>query len=112
MMSILDKIKTRIKINDNVVVITGSDRGRRGKVLYIDRKRGRVVVEGINKHQKFVRPSQDNPKGGMISKEFPINASNVMYFCDKCKQGVRVGVKESDKTKQRICKKCGKTLDK
>lgn len=111
-MNIVERIKTRLKINDNVVVIAGSDRGRRGKVLFIDRKRGRIVVEGINKRQKFVKPSQDNPKGGMISREFPINISNVMYFCDKCKQGVRIGVKESEKANQRICKKCGKTLDK
>ncbi len=112
MISLMDKVKTKLKKNDNVVVVTGSDRGRRGKILLIDRKRGRVVVEGINKKQKFVRPSQENPKGGMVTKEVAISISNVMYFCDKCKQGVRIGVKESDKANQRICKKCGKTLDK
>ena len=64
-------IKTSLKKNDNVVVVTGSDRGKRGKVLFIDRKKGKIVVEGINKKKKFVRPSQENPKGGIIRLEFP-----------------------------------------
>lgn len=104
-------IKTMIKKNDNVVILSGADRGKRGKVLFIDRKKGRVIVEGINKKKKFVRRSQENPKGGTISLEFPINISNVMLFCDKCKKGVRLDYDVKGKSKVRICSKCGKSYD-
>lgn len=107
----LQMIDTKIKKNDNVVVLTGSDKGQRGKVLYVDRKKGRVVVEGVNKKKKFVRPSQENPKGGVISLEYPLNISNVAYFCDKCKKGVRINIDFKDKNKIRKCKKCGRSLD-
>lgn len=107
-----EKISTKLKKNDNVVIIGGSDRGKRGKVLNVDRFKGRIVVEGVNKRSKFLRPSQENPKGGVASLEFPIHISNVMYFCDKCKKGVRVGTELKDKTKARVCKSCGKSLDK
>ncbi len=105
-------ISTKLKKNDNVVVLSGADKGRRGKILFIDMKKGRVVVEGVNKKKKFVRPSQENPKGGIISLEYPINISKVMVFCDKCKKGVRVGVQLKDDNKIRVCRKCGKSFDK
>ncbi len=103
-------IKTRIKKDDNVIVITGAEHGHSGKVLYVDRKKGRVVVEGINKKKKFVRPSQENPKGGIISLERPIHISNVQYFCEKCKMGVRIGIQIKNDSKVRVCKKCGKAF--
>ncbi len=106
-------MKTKLKVNDQVVVISGADRGKRGKILYVDQKHGRVVVEGINKKNKFVRPTQENPKGGILTREYPVNISNVMYFCEKCKKGVRIkAVHETGKTKTRNCIKCGKSLDK
>ena len=80
---------TRIKVQDTVVVISGADRGRRGKVLFIDRRNARVIVEGVNKKDKFLRPSQENPKGGVVSREYPIHLSNVMLFSDKQKKGIR-----------------------
>jgi len=103
--------KTKIKVNDNVVVISGSDRGRRGKVLFIDMKSGRVIVEGVNKKKKFLKASQENPNGGILSREFPINLSNVMVFCDKCKKGVKTGIQIKNDNKIRNCKKCGKSID-
>ncbi|HON77147.1 MAG TPA: 50S ribosomal protein L24 [Spirochaetota bacterium] len=103
--------KSIIKKNDNVVVISGKDRGSRGKVLFVDTKRGRVVIEGVNKKKKFLRPSNENPKGGVISIEYPINISNVMVFCEKCKKAVRLGIEISGDKKVRVCKKCNKTLD-
>ncbi len=105
-------VKTRLKNEDPVVVVTGSDRGRRGKILKLDRKRGRVIVEGVNKRKKYLRASQENPKGGALTIEFPIDISNVMYFCDKCKKGVPIGIEFKDKNKTRVCRKCGKSLDK
>jgi large subunit ribosomal protein L24 len=103
--------KTKLKKNDTVVVITGKDKGRRGKLLFVDGQKGRVVVEGVNKKKKMVRPSQDNPKGGFISREFPINISNVMVFCDKCKKPVRLGYEIKGDKKVRICVKCKKNID-
>ena len=68
--------------------------------------------DSFNKKKKFVRPSQENPKGGVINLEYPVNISKVMIFCDKCKKGVRVGMEIKDSGKNRVCKKCGKSLDK
>ena len=101
-----------LKKNDNVVVISGKDKGKRGKILLVDLKKDVVVVEGVNKKKKYTRATQENPKGGVLEIEYPLKASNVMYFCEKCKKGVRLGtlVKE-DASNQRVCKKCGKSLD-
>ncbi|OHD68290.1 MAG: 50S ribosomal protein L24 [Spirochaetes bacterium RBG_16_49_21] len=107
----LNKEQSRIKANDNVVVTAGSDRGRRGKVLKIGAKRGRIIVEGINKRNKYIKPGPESPKGGTANIEFPIDMSNVMIFCDKCKKGVRIGIAYKDDKKTRVCKKCGKNLD-
>ena len=104
-------VRSVVKKDDSVVVTAGADRGKRGKVLFVDRSRGRIVVEGINKKKKFVRPSQQNPKGGAISLEFPINISNVLLFCEKCKKGVRLGVSSTSDARQRVCRKCGKSID-
>ena len=108
-----ERVRTRIKINDTVVVQSGADRGRKGKVLLVDRKKNRIVVEGINKKNKRMRATQENPKGGIISREFPIPASKVMIFCDKCKGGVRLGSADSEKTgkRTRVCRGCGKSFD-
>ncbi|HQO00844.1 MAG TPA: 50S ribosomal protein L24 [Spirochaetota bacterium] len=103
--------KSIIKKNDSVVVVYGKDRGSRGKVLFVDTKRNRVVVEGVNKKKKYLKPSNENPKGGVISIEYPINLSNVMVFCEKCKKAVRLGMNINGEKKVRVCKKCNKTLD-
>ncbi len=107
-----DKCSTSLKKNDSVVVMNGAFKGKRGKVLKIIKDSGRIVVEGINKRNKYIRPSQEHPQGGMINIEFPIHISNVMCFCDKCKKGVRIGVEVKEKSKSRVCSKCGKSLDK
>lgn len=107
-----DIIKTRIKKDDTVIVKTGADSGKRGKVLSIDKKKGRIIVEGINKRNKFFKKTQEHPKGGVQNKEFPINISNVMLFCEKCKKGVRIGIEMKNDEKTRVCRKCGKSLDK
>ena len=107
-----DSVKTKLKVNDNVVVVSGTERGKRGKILKVNKEKGRVIVEGVNKRNKFVRASQENPKGGMINIEFPIALSNIMIFCDKCKKPSRIGVEIKDDMKVRVCRKCGKSLDK
>jgi len=106
-------MKTKLKTNDQVVVISGADRGKRGKILAVSAKNDKVIVEGVNKKNKYIKATQENPKGGMITREYPVNLSNVMYFCDKCKKGVRVQKVISDgKDKGRTCNKCGKSIDK
>lgn len=103
---------SNLKKNDSVVVTSGAFKGKRGKILKISKDRGRIVVEGINKRNKYIKPSQEHPQGGMINIEFPIHISNVMYFCDKCKKGIRIAVETKEKSKNRICRTCGKSLDK
>lgn len=83
-----------VKKNDLVVVLSGADKGKAGKVLVTLPERGRVVVEGVNVMKKAIRKSQDNPKGGIITKEFPIAAARVMlqekFELRKKKRGVAV----------------------
>ena len=101
----------QIKVDDTVEVITGDDRGQRGRVLKVDRSAGKMLVEGINLVYKHVRRSQRNPQGGRLSKEMPVRISNVMLVCEKCNQRSRVGVRyEKDGSKVRYCKKCGTTI--
>jgi len=97
-----------IRASDTVEVIRGDDRGKRGRVLRVDRKAGRVVVEGINRVFKHVRRSQKNPQGGRLSKEAPIHLSNVMLVCSACNAATRTGARFlPDGAKERYCKKCG-----
>jgi large subunit ribosomal protein L24 len=100
-----------IKANDTVEVIAGDDRGQRGKVLTVDRQAGRVVVEGVNRVYKHVRRSQKNPQGGRLSKEMPVQVSNVALVCPKCGKPTRVGARfVDDGSKERYCKKCGASV--
>ena len=97
-----------IKSNDTVKVIAGEDRGSTGKVLRVDRKAGKLVVEGINRVYKHVRRGQKNPQGGRLSKEMPISVSNVLLVCEGCGAAARLGVRWlPDGAKERYCKKCG-----
>ena len=102
-----------VKSGDTVIVISGKDKGKKGKVLKVLPKENKVIVEGINmitKHMKAQGPTQ---QGGIIKMEGAINASKVMQYCDRDKVGVRVGYKIlEDGSKTRICKKCGEVLDK
>lgn len=108
--------KMLIKKGDMVEVITGDDRSRGdrrtiAKVLVVLRDEGKLVVEGVNKVYKHVRPSQRNPKGGRVSKEMPIQASNVLLYNPELGKGVRIGVKvNANGDKMRVCKKTGREL--
>lgn len=85
--------KVKLKKDDEVIIIAGrsEDKGKKGKILSVDKKRDRVYVSGINRRKKFVRPTQENPQGGVIEIEQSIHISNVMLFDSKQKKGVRVG---------------------
>jgi len=81
----------KIRKNDNVMIISGNDRGKTGKVLKVFPKKLRVIVEGINVRKKHTKPSQNNPQGGIIEKESPIHISNVMLLDPKSNEPTRVG---------------------
>ena len=97
-----------IRANDIVEVIAGDDGGERGKVLKVDRQAGKLIVEGVNRVYKHVRRSQRNPQGGRLSKEMPVQISNVLLVCPKCSKAARTGARlQADGSKERYCKKCG-----
>jgi large subunit ribosomal protein L24 len=100
-----------IKTNDIVLVISGPDRGQRGKVLRVISDRGKVVVEGVNRVFKHMRRSQKNPQGGRLSKEMPIDVSNVALLDPNSDKPTRVGVRVlADGTKERYAKRSGASL--
>ena len=102
--------------NDQVLVISGNYRGMRGTVLKVFPEKNRVIVEGINFIKRHTRPNQKLPQGGIVEREGPIHASNVMVVCPKCNKLTTTGMKLiEDKTKQqknriRYCKKCGEMI--
>ncbi|MBC7075431.1 MAG: 50S ribosomal protein L24 [Syntrophomonadaceae bacterium] len=101
-----------VKKGDTVVVITGKDVGKKGKVLRVLPKENRVIVEGVNRVKRHQRPSRAIPQGGILQIEAPLHASNVMLLCTKCKKPTRVGKKILDNNeKVRVCKKCGEIID-
>ena len=105
-----------IRKDDMVEVITGDDAGgpkarTTGRVLRVLPKEGKVVVEGVNRVYKDLQPSRQNPQGGRLSKEMPIDVSNVLLYCSTCRRGVRIGRRYGDDGhKERYCKKCGNSL--
>src|SRR5271157_3610026 len=98
-----------VKKDDMVEVITGDDAlaGRARKVLRVIPDEGKLVVEGVNRVYKHVKPNRRNPQGGRLSKEMAIDASNVLLYCPTCRRGVRIGKRYADDgSKERFCKKC------
>ncbi|WP_078543135.1 50S ribosomal protein L24 [Litchfieldia alkalitelluris] len=101
-----------VKKGDKVQVISGKDKGKQGVILESFPKKDRVLVEGVNIVKKHSKPSQDNPQGGIISKEAPIHVSNVMPLDPKSGVPTRVGYEVVDGKKVRVAKKSGEKLDK
>ncbi len=102
-----------IKKDDLVVIISGDDAepGRAHRVLRVIPDKGKIVVEGVNRVYKHLKPNRRNQQGGRLSKEMPIDISNVMLYCPTCKRGVRMGRRYGDDGhKERYCKKCGGSL--
>src|SRR5438309_799053 len=102
----------RIKTDDEVIVIGGKDRGKRGKVLRVEPKKERVYVEGLNMIKRHQRPSQTTGQGGgVIEREGPIHVSNVMLIDPKDGKPTRVGIEVADGKRLRIAKRSGARLD-
>ena len=99
----------KIKKGDTVKVIAGKDKDKEGKVISVDRKKNKVLVEGINKITKHEKPSAANQNGGIVQKEAPIDASNVMYVHKG--KATRVGFTVKDGKKVRVAKSTGEVID-
>jgi large subunit ribosomal protein L24 len=102
-----------VKKEDIVEVLAGDDKGKQGRVLEVLPDKGKVIVEGVNRVYKHLKPSQKNPQGGRLSKEMPVDASNVLLVCPSCRRGSRIGKRyDEEGRKERYCKRCGAGLGK
>ena len=99
-----------IKRDDKVIVLSGKDKGKEGKVLSVDPKAGKVIVEGVSVASKHSKPRKQGDKGGIIKVETPIYACKVMVVCPKCGKATRVAHKLENGKNVRVCKKCGATM--
>ena len=99
-----------IRKDDKVIVLSGKDKGKEGKVLSADPKAGKVIVEGVNVASKHSKPRKQGDKGGIIKVETPIYACKVMVVCPKCGKATRVAHKLENGKNVRVCKKCGANL--
>jgi large subunit ribosomal protein L24 len=106
----------RVRKNDQVVIIAGNYKGKKGKVLKVFPEKNQLIVEGVHFIKRHTRPSQQNPQGGVIEKEAPIHVSNAMVICPKCNTPARMGsrmVKDEAKNRKnrvRVCKNCNEML--
>ena len=110
---VMSSIQTPIRKNDNVVVIAGKDRGKRGRVLRLVPGKNRLIVEGVNFVKKHTRPNpRQNVKGGIVEREAPFHVSNVQLVCPECGAPTRIGRRLlGDGRKVRICRKCDGVVD-
>jgi len=100
----------KIKTGDTVLIISGKDKGKKGKVIKSLPREGRIIVEGINIRKKHVRPRREGEKGQIVEVPAPFDVSNVKLICPKCKNATRVGYKIVEKNKYRVCKKCNQEI--
>ena len=99
-----------VKKDDVVIVLSGDDKGTKGKVIATSPEEGKVLVEGVNVIHKHVKPRRQGETGGIIDAEGAIYASNVALYCPKCDKGVRTKTQVVDGKKVRVCAKCGKEI--
>lgn len=107
---------SRIKVGDEVVILSGKDRGRVGKVIEKIPREDKLVVGGVNITKRHIRAQKRGQESGIVEREAPIPSGKVMLVCPRCGKRARVGVKvtsleEGEKEKLRICKKCGEVID-
>lgn len=100
----------KLKVNDEVIVIAGKDKGKTGKLEKINFKKSEVIVSGVNLVKKALRPSQENPQGGFTEVERPLHVSNIAVVSPKTKKSTRVRIEEKDGKKVRVAVACGSVL--
>lgn len=109
-------MKVKIHKNDNVIVIAGNDKGKTGKILKVFPKESRVIIEGVNIRKRHSKPTQNNPQGGIMEKEAPIQISNVMLLDPKSNEPTRIGAqiildeKTGKKKRARVSKVSGEMI--
>ena len=110
----MSRLQTPIRRNDTVIVTTGKDRGKKGRVIKVVTEKNRLIVEGVNLIKRHTRPNPaKNVKGGIVSREASLHASNVQLVCPECSAMTRVGHRIlNDGRKIRICRKCDGVVDK
>lgn len=101
-----------IKKNDTVQIISGDEKGKKGRVLSMLSKDDRIIVEGINMIKRHMKPSKKYSQGGIIEREAAVNRSNIMLVCPKCDKPTKIGNKMLENEKKiRLCKKCGEVIE-
>ncbi len=100
----------KLKREDNVMVLSGKDKGKSGKITAVLPKSMAVVVDGVAVVKRHTKPTQTKPRGGIVEKSLPLPVSKVALVCPNCKKITRVGYQIKGKEKQRICKKCNKVI--
>lgn len=103
--------KPFVKKGDEVLVLSGKDRGRSGKVIQVMPREGKVIIEGIHIVKKHKKPTQKTPQGGIIEMPGPVHISNCMVICPRCKKPTRVKREEVGGRRDRRCRKCGESLN-
>jgi large subunit ribosomal protein L24 len=108
----LENALVQIRKNDSVMVISGKERGKTGKVLRVNPKEDAVIIERVNVVKRHTKARGPQQSGGIVEKEASIPASNIMIMCDKCNAPVRMGRRVlADGNKVRVCRRCGEALD-
>jgi large subunit ribosomal protein L24 len=103
--------RVHVRKGDTVLVVTGKDKGKKGKVISVDPEKSRVIIDGINIVKRHTKPTQKMPQGGIIEKPAPVHSSNVMLFCTKCNSATRIRKKVlDDEGKVRVCRECGEII--
>jgi large subunit ribosomal protein L24 len=101
----------RLKRDDNIEVIAGKDKGKRGKVLRVYPKTGKALVQGVNISKRHMKQRSQDAPGGIVELESPISLANILPFCGKCSKGVKVGFKVlEDGKKIRVCRNCNEVI--
>jgi len=100
----------KLKKGDQVLIMKGKDRGKKGKITSVNPERELVVVEGVNIRKKHVRPKKSGEKGQIVEVSVPMASANVKLICPKCSQPARIGRKVTAENKYRVCKKCGQEI--
>ena len=104
-------VKLHVKKGDTVVVLSGKDKGKQGKVITAMPRAGKVVVEGVNKVKRHSKPGLKVPNGGIITKEMPLHACKLQLVCPACNKPTRIGHKDLNGKNARVCKKCGEVIE-
>ena len=104
--NIKNEAKIKLNVDDTVIVNSGVDKGKKGKILKVLRETNKVIVQGVKVSTKHVKPRKQGQESGILKVETPIHISKVNYYCPKCEKGVKLGVKVVDGKKVRVCRKC------